>query len=106
MRTLRFIVEGQIIKEDPSCDFSNLIPGTAGYLKAEFIFSKEWDDMVKVAAFWRNGHECPAQILKDGLSCIIPQEALTSRLFKIMILGKNKQTKLTTNKIEVVQNGG
>ena len=39
MRTLKFIVEGQIIKQDPSCDFTNLVPGTEGYLRAEFSFS-------------------------------------------------------------------
>lgn len=106
MRTLRFIVEGQIIKQDPECDFSNIVPGTTGYLKADFIFSSEWDNTIKVASFLRNGNECPPQLLKDGRSCIIPSEALTSRRFMISILGKNKNTKITTNKIEVVQNGG
>lgn len=106
MRTLKFKVEGQIITKDPECDFSNLVPGTTGYLRAEFTFSEEWDNTVKVAAFWRNGNECPPQILKDGRSCIIPDEALTSRQFKISVLGKNNNKKLTTNKIEVVQNGG
>lgn len=106
MRILRFIVDGQIIKQDPECDFSNLVPGTSGYLKAEFIFSSEWDDTVKVAAFWKNGYECPPRILEDGKSCVIPKEALTNRQFKISILGKNEKIRLTTNKIEVVQNGG
>lgn len=106
MRTLKFIVDGQIISKDPDCDFNDLVPGTTGYLKAEFAFSSEWDDTVKVASFWRNGHECPPQILKDGRSCIIPSEALTSRQFKIEVLGKNNKIKLTTNKVEVVQNGG
>ena len=41
MRTLKFIVNGQIIKQDPKCDFSNLIPASEGYLVAEFSFSKE-----------------------------------------------------------------
>ena len=106
MRTLKFIVEGQIIKQDPECDFSNLVPGTSGYLRAEFAFSSEWDDTVKIAAFWKNGQECPPRILKDGYSCVIPEEALTNRRFKISILGKNKKISLTTNKIEVEQNGG
>lgn len=106
MRTLSFIVDGQIISKNPDCDFSDLVPGTTGYLKAEFIFSNEWKGTVKVASFWRNGYECPPQILKDGTSCMIPTEALTSRRFKIAILGKNEKIKLTTNKIEVEQNGG
>lgn len=106
MRTLKFKVDGQIITKHPDCDFSDLVPGTTGYLKAEFIFSNEWDGMVKVAEFWRNGYECPPQVLKDGKSCMIPPEALTSRQFKIGVLGKNKITTLTTNREEVVQNGG
>ena len=106
MRTLSFIVDKQIIKKDPDCDFDNLVPGTTGYLEAKFTFSEEWDDTAKIVGFWRNGHECPPQILKDGRSCVIPSEALTSRQFKIQVLGKNQKITLTTNKIEVVQNGG
>lgn len=34
MRTLSFIVEGQIIKQNPECDFSNLIPGTSRLFKS------------------------------------------------------------------------
>lgn len=37
---------------------------------------------------------------------MIPDEALMGRQFKIGLLGKNEKIKLTTNKIEVVQNGG
>ena len=39
MRTLKFIVDGQILRQDPTCDFSNIVPGTEGYLIAEFAFS-------------------------------------------------------------------
>ena len=51
MRTLRFTVDSQKIRHDPNCDFSGLVSGTAGYLKASFKFSKEWSGMVKVAEF-------------------------------------------------------
>ena len=34
MRSLKFIVNGQIIEKDPSFDFDNLVPGSDGYLKA------------------------------------------------------------------------
>lgn len=105
MRTLKFIVDGQIIKQDPNCDFTGIVPGTTGYLKAEFTFSSEWDNTVKVASFYKYGNECTPQLLKDGRSCIIPAEALTGRQFTIGVLGKNKEMKLTTNRIEVVQKG-
>lgn len=41
MRVLRFIVNNQRIYPDPKCDFSGLVKGTTGYLKALFIFSPE-----------------------------------------------------------------
>ena len=107
MRTLRFIVEGQIIKQDPNCDFTNLIPGTEGYLQAEFSFSPEWRNCVKVAAFWSPvGKEYPPQVLEDGRTCIIPIEALERKVFKVGVIGKNQTLKLTTNKVAVIQNGG
>ena len=108
MRTLKFIVEGQTIKKDPACDFSGLVPGTDGYLQAEFSFSSEWDGCSKVAAFYSSmGAEFPAQVLYDGRTCTIPAEALKNRVFKVRVLGKkgNSKFKITTNKHEVKQNG-
>lgn len=107
MRTLKFIVDRQTITQDPNCDFSGLIPGTAEYLKAEFIFSPEWNDCVKVAAFYsRLGREYPPQVLTDGKSCYIPADALKKRTFKIQVIGKRGDYKILTNKVEVSQNGG
>ena len=107
MKTLKFIVDGQIIKQDPTCDFNNLVPGTEGYLRAEFSFSNEWEDHIKVASFRsRMGREYPPQILKDGKTCLIPSEALKRQTFTVQVIGKKGDTKITTNKVEVHQNGG
>jgi hypothetical protein len=107
MRTLKFIVDGQIIRQDPNCDFSGLVPGSEGYLQAQFSFSKEWVGCVKVAAFYSNmGKEYPPQVLTDGKTCTIPSEAIARRIFKVQIVGKKGGTKITTNKVAVVQNGG
>jgi hypothetical protein len=107
MRTLRFIVDDQIIKPDPSCDFSGLVPGTEQYLQAEFSFSNEWTGCVKVATFWSMlGKEYPAQILKDGRTCVIPAEALKKQSFKIQVVGKSTDLKILTNKVTVSQTGG
>ena len=107
MRTLNFIVDKQIIRQDPSCDFSGLIPGSEGYIQAKFSFSSEWINCTKVAAFYSLlGTEYEPQILKDGKTCIIPAEALKGRKFKIQVIGKDDELKLTTNKIVVNQNGG
>lgn len=107
VRILKFIVDGQEIKNDPNCDFNGLVPGTDGYLLAEFSFSKEWKKAAKVVGFWDGDDiECPPRLLKDGKSCVIPAEALKSKRFKIQIIGKTSDSRLTTQRIEVCQNGG
>lgn len=107
MRTLKFIVDGQIISRDPNCDFSDLVPGTEGYLRAEFSFSPEWRGCAKVAGFYSvMGNEYPPQVLTDGKSCIIPAEALARQTFRINVIGKNGEMKLTTNRVSVYQDGG
>lgn len=108
MRTLSFIVEEQILKINPECDFSDLVPGTEGYLKAEFIFSKDWNGYAKIAAFSSPmGTEYEPQILKDGRTCIIPAEALVRRKFKVQVQGKGLDGNvMKTNKVTICQNGG
>lgn len=107
MRVLKFIVDGQIIKQDPECDFNGLVPGSEGYLKAEFSFSPEWKNNAKVASFWSlMGKEYPPQELKDGKTCMIPVEALAKRVFKVGVMGKRLGVTITTNKVAVKQNGG
>lgn len=107
MRTLKFIVDGQSITKDPDCDFSGIIPGTKGYLQAEFSFSKEWDRCAKVVGFYSNlGKEYPPQVLKDGKRCAIPSEALEKNVFKIRVIGQNKDYRITTDKVVVTQKGG
>lgn len=107
MKTLRFIVDDQIIREDPSCDFSGLTPGSSGYVTAKFIFSSEWRGFTKVAAFYSPlGFEYPARLLYDGETCVIPFEALKKRVFKVQVIGQKDDVKIKTNKLAVSQNGG
>lgn len=107
MRTLRFIVEKQIIRKDPNCDFSGLVPGSSGYFTAKFSFSDEWDGFTKAVGFYSPlGHEYPARILYDGETCVIPFEALKKRIFKIQVTGQKGYSKLKTNKMTVSQDGG
>lgn len=106
MRTLKFIVDGLTLKQDPECDFLGLVPGTEGYLWLECKFSKEWDDCIKVASFTSiMGKEYEPQVLTDN-KCLIPSDALTRSSFKIKIMGKSVNKRLITNKFTVVQNGG
>lgn len=107
MRTLKFIVDRQIIKKDPSCDFSGLIMGTKGYLRAQFSFSNEWNNCAKVVGFYSNsGVEYKPQVLDSEGCCMIPDEALKKQSFNIKLFGKRDGYFITTNKISVVQDGG
>lgn len=104
MRTLKFIVDGLLLKPDPQCDFSGLVPGTDGYLQAEFAFSKEWRTTPKVVAFYSQmGREYPPRVLEGSRTCLIPVEATRKRIFKVQVMGKNG---LLTNKLEIEQKGG
>lgn len=107
MRTLRFIVDDQIIKQDETCNFDGLVPGTEEYLQAEFSFSPEWNGFVKVVSFFSAlGKEYTPKVLKDGKTCLIPAEALKKRIFKIQVTGKKEDLKILTNKVVINQNGG
>lgn len=104
MRKLKFNVEGQKLKKHPNCNFENIETGTKNYLTAEFNFSNDWNGFVKVASFCSVlGKEYSPAILKDGKSCIIPEEVLNKRKFGIQIVGKKEDIIIKTNKIFVSQ---
>lgn len=111
MRILRFIVDDEMIKQDPSCDFTGLFPGRNPNVKAEFVFSDEWKNTVKVAAFWSVlDSEYEPQVLNNGC-CNIPTEALSRASFKIQVIGRKTKpsfgkTTLSTNKLTIRQTGG
>lgn len=107
MRVLKFIVDGRSIKQDPICNFSGLFPGKENFIKAEFTFSTEWNDAVKVVAFWSiTGSEYSPQVLDENNSCAIPKEALARPAFKMQVLGRSAQKILETNKMTIYQRGG
>lgn len=108
MRALKFVVDGQILKQDPRCDFSNLVPGSENYLKVEFSFDKEWAGCIKVAGFYSvMGQEYEPQILDENGSCPIPSEATKRKAFTIKVIGQRPDGfKITTNKVTINQNGG
>lgn len=107
MRTLKFIVENQILKPDPGCDFSNLVPGGKECAKLEFSFSSDWNGYARGVEFSSAlGKSFTPKALVDGRACIVPTEALARRVFKIRVVGKKGDTMITTNKLAVKQNGG
>ena len=104
MRTLKFIVTGQHIEKDPICDFSGLVPGTKGYLRAAFVFDQEWSNCKKVAVFVKYGREFPAPIINGY--CNIPPEVLTHGRFSLYVIGERSGGyRIPTSRIEVRQDG-
>ena len=108
MRILKFIVDGQVMRIDPSCDFSNLVPGSEGHLQAEFVLSAEWQNTAIAVTFWSMlGVEYPPTLLGKDCRCAIPNEATKRQKFKVQLIGQTKDgIKIVTNKVMIDQNGG
>ena len=101
MRILKFIVTAQAIIKDPDCDFSGIVAGTQGYLRAEFSFSAEWAGCRVAAVFSCLGKEYAEPVLNGG--CKIPSEALTWDSFGVRVVGQRAGYRITTNEIKVRQ---
>lgn len=102
-RQLRFIVNGQTITKDPSCDFSGIVAGSQNYLEAVFVFSSEWKDCLVAASFYCILDEYP--VVLNNNRCMIPKEALGWNYFDVAVTGVNRRKNytITTSKIRVDQ---
>lgn len=102
-RDLVFVVKDQELSKDPSCDFSGLVPGSSGYLRAVFTFNGLWGTLAKAAVFSTDSAESAMPITND--SCVIPNKVLKEKSFSIRLVGKNSQQMLQTNRLVVNQLG-
>lgn len=101
MRILEFDIDKQNIRKSPTCDFSGLVAGTTGYLYATFNFSHDWIGYAKVAVFESGDAKKPV-VIQMG-RCEIPSEVLANESFTICIIGKNKNKRLNTSKVTIMQ---
>lgn len=95
MKVLDFTISGQSIKRDPRCDFTGIVAGSSGYLRARFHFSADWAGCKKVAVFGCKGKECPVPL--TGNQCNIPAEALTGSAVQVFVVGQRGSYRLATN---------
>lgn len=104
MRTLDFIVDGQGLVKDPECDFTKIVAGTKGYLRAHFTFDGSgWRGCRKVASFWIADKEYATLLDKDN-TCYIPPEVLGEKYFRVSVTGgKDDGYMIKTNKVKVKQ---
>ena len=105
MRVLEFIADKQLLQKDPACDFTNIAPGSSGYLTAHFKFStREWRGCVKAASFWYNGKEYAVLLKNDA--CVIPSEVLVARKFEVSVSGaRSSGYRITSTRTTVRQEG-
>lgn len=101
MRILDFNVSGQKLQKNSDCDFTDIVAGSKGYLRARFEFSTDWAGCKKVAVFISNGHEYPVAIINN--TCDIPAEVLTTRTVKLYVIGRRPGFEIPTNIITFEQ---
>ena len=107
MRTLTFLVDQTTLVQDPSTPAERLFPAPNQEIQAHFVFSEDWINSPKVAAFYSMlGTEYPPQIVDEENHCMIPPEALSLPAFKIQVLGNIQGKIITTNTLTVYQKGG
>lgn len=95
MRVLEFIADGQKLAQAPACDFAGIVAGSRGYLRARFMFSREWAGCKKVAVFSSKGQEYPVPLAQN--MCEIPAEALTGSAVQVYVVGRRPGYQITTN---------
>ena len=92
MRLLEFQVREQVLMKKPGCDFSNIVAGSSGYLRAKFHFAEDWDEYHKRVAEFTNengfGH---ATLLDENNECDIPPETLTGNFFMVRMYGAGEK---------------
>lgn len=105
MRVLEFEVNRQRLRKQPGCDFSHIVAGSNGYLKAKFNFSSEWDGCRKVATFSGEQSEPETSVFLDENNCCeIPGEVLTGKSFDVFLVGANHEKYLiVTSRMTVAQ---
>lgn len=94
MRILEFNAAGQALTCAKTCDFTGIVAGSCGYLRARFMFSREWAGCNKVAVFVSKGQEYPVPLELN--MCDIPAEALTGSSVQVYVVGRRPGYQITT----------
>ena len=104
MRTLRFYVDGQRISKDSKCNFSGIVAGSKGYLDCMFSFSKDWENLAKVAVFRTADTTKYIPIVNNR--CDMPDDVTDSTRIHVSVIGKDAYTALSTSTAVVMQQKG
>lgn len=105
MRVLKFVVNAQKITQDPNCDFSGIVRGTAGYLEARFSFSTEWGGTVKAAEFRKYLCDEPVSVPIINGECMVPAKVTGGKAWHVKVIGKKGDVIIPTDNCRVEQEG-
>ena len=105
MRILEFEINGQNISKSKNCDFSGIVPGSDGYLKAHFTFSNDWSGMVKVAEFRKLTSDEPVSVPIINNECMVPVEVTGGNKWYVKVIGKRCDVLIPTGNCRVRQEG-
>lgn len=99
---IKFNVQEQTL--GASCH-SAIISRSQDYLKAEFCFSKDWDNAIRIAQFVRDDLKYNIMLDSDN-TCFVPWELLTSQgTFTVTVWANNYPNQdnliITTNKVSI-----
>ena len=100
MRVLKFKVDKQRLKKGG--DFSHIIAGSKGYLRASFDFSEDWGECKKVAAFYDSKMNEHAVAIING-ECSVPDEVTDSNKFYVRVVGSGEDYRVKTGLFMVRQ---
>ncbi len=101
MLTLEFEVKGQRLFMVQSSN-PMIVSGTKGYLRIHVSFSSNWNGFKKVVSFYDNKNvEYPVELI-DGY-CDVPDEVTNSKVFKLRIFGKSRDSIISTSRALVRQ---
>jgi hypothetical protein len=101
VKVLDFIVVKQTMQRDPACDFSGLVAGSRGYLRARFRFSSDWAGCRKVVIFSAKGKDYPVPLINN--TCEIPAEALACTLVQVRAVGRRDGYEINTDTVSFSQ---
>ena len=104
MRTLKFDVDGQLIRKNENCDFTGIVSNTKGYYEAAFTFSKEWEHLDKVAVFRTRTANKFVPLFNS--KCEIPDVITEATTYWVSVCGVKGNTTLTTSEVPVLQKKG
>lgn len=106
MRILDFLINGQTIIRDPTCDFKGLASGSRGYLKCRFEFSPEWAGYAKVARFERYDDVIFVPLVDNA--CMVPDCIADKVEFSVSVIAESESEdiRITTNRLTITQAKG